>query len=107
MIVYTGDKFQYQSTAFTVAAPTSTAKYYKLQCTMIRHKPHLAGAYVELTGSGQAGKKVAVDVSIPSGFSFLGFSGGEDLNLTAADSQTFVMPAHDVILVAHFKALPP
>jgi hypothetical protein len=107
VIVYTGDKFQYQSTAFTVAAPTSTAKYYKLACTIDPTQAAAAGAYVELTGSGQAGKNVSVDVSIPSGFSFLGFTGGEDLNLTTADSQTFVMPAHDVILVANFKVLPP
>jgi hypothetical protein len=107
VVVYTGDKFQYQSTAFTVAAPTSTAKYYKLVCTIDPAQAASAGAYAELTGSGQAGKNVAVDVSIPSGFSFIGFTGGDDLNLTTADSQTFVMPAHDVILVAHFKALPP
>jgi hypothetical protein len=107
VVVYTGDKFQYQSTAFTVAAPTSTAKYYKLQCTIDPVQAASAGAYVELTGSGQAGKNVAVDISIPSGFSFIGFTGGEDLNLTTTDSQTFIMPAHDVILVAHFKALPP
>jgi hypothetical protein len=107
VVVYTGEKYQYISNAFAVAPTTTVAKAYQLSCTINPLAAQAAGCEVELVGSGQVGTNVAVSVSIPSGYQFNGFSGGDDLNLSTASRQTFVMPAHNVNLVANFTLLSP
>ena len=112
VVVYTGDKYQYISSAFVVAPATTAAKAYSTSCTINclngdSQLAQAAGCEVYLTGSGRAGSTVNVTVSVPSGYDFDGFTGEDDLNLTTAEKQTFVMPAHNVSLVANFTALPP
>ncbi|MGP8080538.1 MAG: InlB B-repeat-containing protein [Dehalococcoidales bacterium] len=112
VIVYTGDKYQYHSTAFVVAPATTAAKAYSISCTVNclngdSQLAQAAGCEVYVTGSGRAGSTSTLSVSVPSGYDFSGFTGEDDLNLTTAVKQTFVMPAHNVSLVANFTALPP
>jgi len=87
---------------------TSTqAKSYVVDCAISPADAVSAGCQVEVNGNYTPGGTVYVTISEASGYKFSGFSGGEDLTFTqAAHWQTFIMPSHDVHLVANFIKLP-
>jgi hypothetical protein len=128
VIVYTGDKYEYKSNAMNLTA----AATYKITCTF---DPSLNDAFqecfgdIEVTSPLVAGQKGEITIIRQEGsvyydaknkpwvLSFNGLTGGEDISFTDVKpsispvyvslcDKTFIMPAHDVSLVAHFTLVP-
>ena len=130
VIVYTGDRYEYKSNAMNLTAPVT----YKITCSI---DPAMNEAFAECGGdlyvtspllAGQQGE-IMIGRSESEQYrdangkawviTFNGFTGGSadiaftDVNpgFSASEinicAETFIMPAHDVSLVAHFTLSPP
>jgi len=87
--------------------PNTPVKSYVADCTISPTDAISAGCMVEVSGNTIPGSTVYVSVSEASGYKFDSFSGAEGITFTqAAHWVTFIMPTHDVHLVANFTKLP-